>query len=231
MSKSTSPISNPVAESSSGHFVLDYLSDGDLLIRDIDSANIGQFVIASGFLSIQDLAMFKEAWKLKAIQRKLKGDIPNGKKVANMTAAEKSEMREQQENMELFLEFMQIMPHSVHARMLATHNENVSLVWCTLNQEYLVVPASDIALTYGATMAGRWSIVGILSAHPEYMTPGLHDEDESDTGVYQSVVGLVSKQVAPIIRVVLGRPAAAHAITPLLIFRGVNNAELGQAET
>ena len=207
---------------------LDYLSDGDLLNDDIKSANIGQFVIATGFLSIHDLAMFKDAWKMKAIQSKLRGEGSIGKKVANMTAAEKAADREQRENMDLFLEMLQILPHTVHARMLASHDDVASLVWCTLNQDNLVVPASDIALTYGATMAGKWSIVGILSAHPEYMTPELESDGIDDFGIYESVIGQVSKQLAPIIRVALGRPAAAHAITPLLIFRGVNEPGMGQ---
>jgi hypothetical protein len=202
---------------------LDYLNEAGLLNSDIKSANIGQFVIATGFLSIQDLAMFKEAWKMNAIQRKLRGEVSSGKKVANMTAAEKALEREQRENTDLLLEMLQILPHTVHARMLAGHDDGACLVWCTLNQDYLVVPASDIALTYGPTMAGKWSMVGILSAHPEYLTPELETEGVDDFGVYESNVGQVSKQLAPIIRVVLGRPAAAHAITPLLIFRDVND--------
>lgn len=118
---------------------------------------------------------------------------------------------------------LQVLPHSVHARMLAKGHENASLIWCTLNQEYLVVPASEIALTYGETMVGEWSILGILSAYPEYSTPNLEQPfDDSDFGMMHSLIGQLSKVMAPIIRVTLGRPAAAHAITPLLIFREVN---------
>jgi len=199
---------------------LDYLSERDLIQRDIYEASIGQFVIATGYLGIQDLAMFKDAWKLQSIQRKVKAGASSGRKAANMTAAQKAELREQQENTDLFLDMMQIMPHSVHARMITSDEVSSKLIWCTLNQDYLVAPASDLTLTYGSTMAGEWSIVGILSAHPEYVAPDLTNVDQTEHfGVMQSVVGQVSNVLAPIVRVALGRPSAAHAITPLLIFR------------
>ena len=201
---------------------LDALTERNLVQRDISEANIGQFVLATGFLSVQDLAMFKEAWKAPSIQKKVKGGATNGKKFANMTAAEKSAVREQQENTDLFLDMIQIMPHSVHARMLTRVGENANLIWCTLNQDHLVTPASDIALTYGATMSGEWSILGILSAKPEYQSPDLNAVfDAEDFGLTESIVGQISKMLAPIVRVSLGRPAAAHAVTPLLIFREV----------
>lgn len=68
---------------------LDHLSENELIRRNIDGANIGQFVLATGFLSIQDLAMFKEAWKLQSIQKKVKEGASPSKKIANMTAAQR----------------------------------------------------------------------------------------------------------------------------------------------
>jgi hypothetical protein len=192
-----------------------------MIQRDIGEANIGQFVLATGYLSIQDLAMFKDAWKLPSIQRKMKTGAGGNKKTANMTAAQKAELREQQEGTDMLLDMMQIMPHAVHARMITSGDEQATrLIWCTLNQDCLVAPASDITLTYGATMAGEWSILGILSAYPEYLTPDLNQgTDFEDFGLMESVVGQVSNVLAPIVRMTLGRPAAAFAITPLLIFR------------
>jgi hypothetical protein len=71
-------------------------------------------------------------------------------------------------------------------------------------------------------MSGEWSIVGILSADPEYLTPDLNQQfDTENFGLMESIVGQLSKLLGPVVRVALGRPAAAHAITPLLIFRDV----------
>lgn len=202
---------------------LDVLTERGMIQRDIGGASIGQFVLVTGYLSIQDLAMLKDAWKAQSIQRKVKAGNGGGQKMANMTATQKATAREQQENTEIFLDMLQIMPHSVHARMLTTTEDQAKLVWCTLIQDFLVIPASDIALTYGEVMSGEWSMIGILSARPEYLTPDLMQQfDEDDLGLTHSIIGQVSKLLAPIVRVTLGRPAAAHAITPLLIFREVS---------
>jgi hypothetical protein len=200
---------------------LDVLTERNMIQRDLDAANIGQFVLATGYLSIQDLAMFKEAWKAPTVQRMVKKGNLAGKKTGNMTAAQRAAAQEEKDNTELFLDLIQVMPHSVHARMI-TRGESAKLIWCTLNQEHMVAPASDISLTYGAAMSGEWSIVGILSANPEYLTPDLNQPfDPENFGLMESIVGQLSKLLSPVVRVALGRPAAAHAITPLLIFRDV----------
>lgn len=201
---------------------LDHLSEHGLLGRSLDQAAIGQFVLVKGYLGIQDLSMFKDAWALKSVQSKVKGGIGGNPKQGNMTAAQKAAAREQQENTTLLLDMIQIMPHAVHARLITSEHGNARLVWCTLNQEYLVSPPSDILLAYGDTMAGEWSMVGVLSAHPEYLTPDLNQEfDPENFGLTESIVGQLSKMLAPVVRVALGRPSAAYAITPLLIFRDV----------
>lgn len=202
---------------------LDVLEERGMIQRNLDEATIGQFVLVTGFLSIQDLGMMKEAWKSSSIQRKVKSGVGGGKKMSNMTAAQKVVAKEEAENMELFLDMIQIMPHSVHARMLTKVNDAAKLVWCVLNQDNLVTAASDIALTYGEMMSGDWSIIGILSAYPEYLTPDLNGSfDENDLGLTESIIGQLTKMLAPVVRVSLGRPSAAFAVTPLLIFREVS---------
>lgn len=200
---------------------LDYLSQNEMIQRDLTSAELGQFVLVKGYLSVLDLVMFKEAWKMPAFQRKVKEGVSPSKKLGNMTAAEKSKQREEKDNTDLMLEMMQIMPHSIHASLVLS-GDQPGLLWCTLKEEYIVTPASDIVLAHGAMMPGEWIMVGILSAKPEYLTPDLTDLGSDQVpGLMQSVVGQVSSMIAPIVRVALGRPAAAYAMTPLLIFREV----------
>lgn len=201
---------------------LDVLHERNMIQRDLDSATIGQFVLASGYLSIQDLGMMKEAWKAPSLQRKMKSGFGSGKKQSQMTAAERAAAQEEKENADLFLELIQLMPHTVHARLITINDKYPRLIWSTVNQDHLVTSPSDIILSYGETMSGEWSMLGILSAKPEFLTPDLNGEfDGDDLGLTQSVVGQLSKMLAPVVRVSLGRPAAAHAVTPLLIFREV----------
>ena len=199
---------------------LDALTERDLIQRDIGAAEVGQFVLAKGWLSVLDLAMFKDAWKLPTVQRKVREGATPAKKASLMTAGERKAHQEQKDNTDMMLEMIQIMPHSVHATMI-TSAENPKMVWCTLRDEYLVIPASDIVLAHGAMMPGEWTIMGILNAQPEFATPEPDRDVDQTPGFMQSVVGQVSKLIAPVVRVALGRPAAAHAITPLLIFREV----------
>ncbi|WP_239807169.1 DUF6414 family protein [Croceicoccus hydrothermalis] len=201
---------------------LDVLDERNMIQRNVDKAHIGQFVLTKGYLSIQDLAMMREAWKAPSIQRKIKGNVPNGRKSPSMTAAQKAAAKEQQENTELFLDMIQLMPHSVYARLITSEGEDDRLVWSVINQDHLVGLASDITLTYGEMLSGEWSMLGILSAKPEYLTPDLSNQfDENDLGLTHSLVGQISKMLSPLVRVSLGRPSAAHAVTPLLIFREV----------
>jgi hypothetical protein len=203
---------------------LDYLSENRLLQRNIEDAQIGQFVLVKGFLSILDLAMLKEVWSLPSVQKRIReGDAP-AKPASKMTSSEKSELRTHKNNVNLALDLFPMMPHSVHA-LLVTSSDDPKLFWCSLRDEHLITPASEVVLAHGPTMPGEWSMVGILNAQPEYLIsqPG---GDDAEPGLINSIVGQVSKQIAPVIRVTFGRPAAAAAITPLLLFREISQSQI-----
>lgn len=198
---------------------LNHVEDHEMLKRDIALAEIGQFIIAKGHLSILDVTMLKHAWKAPSIQRRVLGANGNNKQ-SNMTSAQKNAAREEKENSELMLDMMQLMPHSVHSSLI-TQEESPALVWGSLAEEYLVTPASEIVLAHGAVLPGIWSFVGIMTALPDYGVQGPDDSDDVEIGVLQSLVGQISKKLAPIVRMTMGRPSFAYAVTPLLIFREV----------
>jgi len=200
---------------------LDYLNEHDLIQRDLADATLGQFVLATGFLSIQDLVMFKDAWKLNAIQKMIKQGAGIGAPMGNLSAAQKASVKEQQNNMEALLELIQIMPHAVHATLLKA-GESPAMVWCSLRDEYMSIPASEIQLMHGDFIPGEWSILGVLSAGPDMGVDVSNETGNTEPGVMQSVVGVMSKMLLPIIRISLGRPRLAFGVTPLLIFREVS---------
>lgn len=199
---------------------LDHLSENGMLNREWKSSEVGQFVLVKGHLSILDLGMMKEAWKIESIRKKIFGE--SNKSLSQMTAAQKVEHKEKRENSQLMLDMMQVMPHAVQASILTDDEEEPALVWATLREEYLVQPASEITLAHGTLIPGVWSVVGILTAQPEFVVPDFDgDLDGENIGTMSSMVGAVSKLLAPLVRFALGRPAFAHAVTPLLIFREV----------
>ena len=200
---------------------LNYISEYDMLQRGLSSTAIGQFVMVRGYLSILDLAMLKESYKLPAINKKILSAALPSKPLHQMTATEKAAHKDAKENVEMLVDMLQILPHSIHATLL-TDDDDTKLVWSALREEYLATSAADLTLAHGSTLSGVWSIVGILSAYPEYVAPDLNIGDGGfEPGVMQSIVGLISKQIAPIVRVAVGRPSVAFAVTPLLIFREV----------
>lgn len=62
--------------------LLDYLSERGMIIRDLSSARIGQFVLVSGKLATFDLGILREAWKMPAIKAVI------GKELSKSTANE-----------------------------------------------------------------------------------------------------------------------------------------------
>jgi hypothetical protein len=115
-----------------------------------------QDVLVKGYLSVLDLSMMKEAWKLPSIQKKALGGSKPDKLLSQMTAAErtvfKDAQKEARENSELMLEMMQILPHAIHASLITSDDDddNARLVWGALREEYLVTPANDITLAHGS---------------------------------------------------------------------------------
>lgn len=200
---------------------LNYLNEHDLIHRDIADVELGQFVMVSGFLNIQDLVMFKEAWKLDSIKKLIKKGAGIGAPMGNLTSAQKAEAKEQQGNLEMLLELIQIMPHAIHATLLESGDRPV-MVWCSLREEYMAAPASEFQLLHGDYIPGQWTMLGILSAGPDVGVDVPNEISDLEPGVMQSIVGVMSKSLSPVIRLSLGRPRVAFAVTPLLIFREVS---------
>jgi hypothetical protein len=63
-----------------------------------------------------------------------------------------------------------------------------------------------------------------LWALPDFMSMNAMSnpqQPDTDVGIMDSAVGRVSALLAPLVRVGLGHPANAHAVTPLLIYRKI----------
>ena len=198
---------------------LDYLEQHNLLERDLTKARLGQLVLASGGLTITDLAMMQSAWKLPAIQKLLKGGAADlqASRQQRRAAARSSTSNDTASQVDLIVELLSIMPHSVQARIHDANGE----VWCSLSQTSMVGLPSDLMLKHGVAVPGNWNIVGILDALPGAAT----DTEETATITPERPISMIATLVtslAPIVRAFLGRPDEAFGVTPLLIFRKVS---------
>lgn len=208
-------------------FFLDTIDQRGLIHDNLENAAYGQFVKVTGYLTVIDLVMFKEAWKLSAVQKIVRKGLPKPQPTGNRHSRRSGQNQEPQVGIDeanLMLELIQIMPHAVHASILSSGNEP-ERVWGALRDEYMVTPASEMVLTHGRMVQGEWTMIGILNGRPDIETLGdntlMEARQSIPHGLVDSAVGRVAETLAPMVRLALGRPTGSYAVTPLLIFRQV----------
>lgn len=195
--------------------LLDYLVEKNLLVQELGKARIGQFVLASGRLSILDLVMMQKAWKLPGIQKAIRHGAESGLNRQQRRAAEKIRDQSQGITIDLFIELLSVFPHSVQIKLANTDGE----VWSSLEESSIVGLSTDLILKHGINIPGEWNILGILDALPERGEEDIQATEGSTAA--GSHVGNLVLALAPLVQSFLGRPAPAFGVTTLLVFRKV----------
>lgn len=209
---------------------LDFLEEKNLIQPQIESAGLGQFVLARGRLTMLDLTIFKEAWALDTIQRVMRA--------ANEPPAVQGNRQERRANKkqgpnssnqfpsdaDVAIELMGILPHTVNATVDTEFGEST---WAVLRHEFMVTPPAEMVLTHGSGVPGEWAMLGILNARPDFGESEIQQKiaglaQSLPAGLVNSGVGLMMQLLSPLIRTALGRPENSYAVTPLLIFREVS---------
>ena len=209
--------------------LLNYLADREMIVRDLSQARIGQFVLVTGNLAAFDLGILKEAWKLPAVKDVvLKGAGQQNQPAAltgNREARRKARYGQKQSSnsadTEMAFEMLKIMPHTVQA----TIRREDWTVWSSLREDSLIIPANELLLKHGVGIAGTWNMLGVLDALPHEGEASMQEYvvDQLLAGVSLGAIGgQVVGQLAPGVRLMLGRPGSAFGMTALLIFREVS---------
>lgn len=204
---------------------LDYLDGAGLIQRGVKAARIGQFVLASGNLALFDFNFLKVAWENPYLKNVIAPHIMAGQTIEEPAAVNRKQRHNRPQSKEPTLaegvfDLLKVTPHAIVASM----QDDVA-IWCNLSEVSLVGKSSDILLKHGASVAGEWTMLGILDAVPdEHEMVG--DIDVTQLKQLATVGGLGSLGAmvvayAPMIRTMLGRPTSSYGITPLLIFRQV----------
>ncbi len=182
---------------------LDYVAQRNMIQTDVYGARIGQFVLLKGDLSIFDIGMLKEGWTL-----------PIFRQAAGITDVTKSKRTGAPNPIEFAFEMLGIMPHSIQAVI----DGPAATAWATLKEDCLATSAGNLLLKHGLDIPGEWAMLGILDAQPDIV-----DEDVSpDFDDGRQMAAKLMSIMGPIVRKLLGRPAHAFGVTPLLIFREAN---------
>jgi hypothetical protein len=112
------------------------------------------------------------------------------------------------------LDMLKVLPHSIQASV----GPNWCRAWCTLLAEGLSTSTNDLMLKHGASIPGDWTVLGVLDSLPRVSpenAPAPDFTDMEEIGVKLMDTFVLST------RNMLGRPAGAYGLTPLLIFREI----------
>ena len=191
---------------------LDVLDELNMIHRNVLDANMGQFVLCSGGLSVADLKLMEKTWKLKSVQSLIKAGAGGGAENRQQRRA-KGRAASNLNEVDLVIELLSILPHTIQAKISGTVD-----VWCSLTEDGMSTLASDITLKHGTSIPGMWHALGILDAKPE---GDVFEEPEPDFSDGEELAAKLMITMGPIAKRLVGRPDNHFAITPLLIFREV----------
>lgn len=186
---------------------LEYLEDKNLISRKITESKLGQFVLYRGSLLINDMALLKAMAENSTLRRWLATGLDDTK-----PSGPRQTKGQPTSEAELVLSLIPILPPLIQA----TISSEETNIWSALNPNQLLLPTGDLMLKHGSTIAGEWSILGILDAFPDFMNTSNRSSDSDLNGAMGNFANLL--------RPIVGRPSGHYGITPLIIFREVSTA-------
>jgi hypothetical protein len=207
--------------------LLDYLLEHRLINQNMEKpAALGQFVLVKGSIVLLDLGLLRGAWEKPPIQKAIKATVMaeqqgalsknRHERRAQGTAAQGNSLSE----MDALISLISLLPHTLQIRLFAEKHS----FWSTLDESSVVGRASDLMLKHGALLGGQWHMLGVLDAFPydpQYRTEDGKDMSELLAELAVTAIGQMVARLAPAVQPMMGRPAHAWGITPLLIFRDV----------
>jgi hypothetical protein len=204
----------------------DYLEEEGLINRDITAANIGQFIIASGELTVLNAAVMRETWvspilragavkqAMNVAQAKCRANPANAAlKGPDKAKAERTAMETAKFNAEVAIDNLKYYPHSINCII---KGDGFS-AWAPLHEEGITGAATDLALMHGSEVPGLWNLLGILDARPSPI-PAQEIILPSEVPLHFAPS---IKNFANMAGTLLGRSPEAYGMTALLLFREV----------
>jgi len=207
--------------------LLDYLDERNLIQRNVTAGRLGQFVIASGQLSILNFGLLPKIWKTSGIRdgavrlhvenaRAMWNAVPQNAalKGSERAKAEKAFLKITEERAGSAMDIMPSFPHSAQCTITGTDFS----VWSTLSTGGMVGTVEDLSLKHGTDIPGEWHLLGVLDALP---SPIAEQISIVSTGIPENLGDLI-KNLSNLGRTLLGREPEAYGVTPLLLFRDVS---------
>lgn len=182
---------------------LDLASEFELIESDISSATVGSLVKFSGRPQVRDLKFLQDIWS-PAINHLMSE--------AQVTHKNKAALAHQKKQLTGFGDILKVMPPN--PQMVVCSEEDI-LVWSMLVEQNMRVSSSSLALAHGFSIEGTWRMIGILDAIPD-------QEDKAPSpAVFEHELFDAMSEIVDAVRAMMGRPAKAYGLTPLVIYRMV----------
>lgn len=212
------------------------LAERKLINRNVTGARIGQFVLASGALSITDMPLLRKIWEVPAMKAAMVAQFqavlaaqlaqiagqpqPPPQPQPNPAPAPPQAQPQMPLQMQAamapaIMEILTIVPQFLQA----TIDGQGYSVWCGLADDWLIGTSADFALKHGYEIAGEWALLGIVDALPGALPTAINIPPVA-FGVPQNQ-GPNARNLSVAARTSFGRSAEAYGVTPLLIFRKV----------
>lgn len=196
---------------------LDELETRGLISRSIDDAVLGQIVLAKGALKVRDFGSLKEIWRKPSVQAAMRAGNDQSPEMNRQQRRaqerKKTKEAEQPNELDMFLDITDVLPHTVQAEIIAQQK-----TWSILDEQALSGAPSDFALKYGGSIQGEWALLGVLEAKPDGVDI---PEEIVETNGLEDIGDTLFGMLEPITRQMMGRPSQSYAIFPLLIFREI----------
>lgn len=181
----------------------------------VQNANMGQIVTITGKITVVDFEFLKNFMANKSIMENLlnrdDGDADGNRQQRRTNKKVRQDKKKDPPIAEIFGLF----PYKIQ---LTIDGEVEG--WATVAPEFLVTEASDLVLKYGGSLDGEWTVIGILDATPSAFSGDLIGDVSFDEGIEAFGMKL-TKAMAPMARVLLGRPFDAYGLTPLVAYREI----------
>lgn len=215
-----------------------------LIERDIAQASIGSLVLIQGKLIVTDVRILQKLWSApsakKAILQQMRdaekaaavaakatgeGEAQNraARRAANKVAGKTADKANDSSEAELIMELLPLLPHSPQINIVSPDH----VAWATIEPANVLGSVEDLMLKHGAKVAGSWAMVGILDGRPfeervdDDFDEVINFDERIRIGMMQDSVWKLATELAFPARQALGRPFFFYGVTPLVIFREV----------
>ena len=203
--------------------LLNLLETNGLINRDISTARIGKFFLASGTLAIIDPSQLKVVWDVPELRKMLEDGVASGisettfhpEVSRSLTRNQNMGHKQKQTSIaKTLIKTFLSLPTLIHARMADSAG---NLFSAGLKEDGLSGSTTELFLANGLIIPGTWNILGVIDSFP-----GGFLSDDDATAVKLEIQGSLLTGLLHATQSIIrqaGRPENAYGMTPLLIFR------------